>query len=126
MGAKEERVWPSGRWERRKCKFIDVKKAQFSVPDGEFAFVKLSGWKDLEAKAMVVRYDGAPPAQAWEEEYACRMVGIGFARGKSNSTVFLVVWALYMETTSRFCATGTMAKSSWTRWVRFESAHSDR
>ena len=68
--------------------FIDVKKAHLNgkVPDDEFAFVKLPDGKIWRLKRWL--YGMRSAAQAWEEEYASKMIDIGFARGVSNSTVF--------------------------------------
>ena len=88
MSAKERRVWRKGRWQRRKLMFIDVKKAHLNgkVPEDEYAFVRLPDGRVWRLKRWL--YGMRPAAQAWEEDYAAKMIGVGFARGKSNSTVF--------------------------------------
>ena len=60
--------------------FIDVKKAHLNgkVPDDEFAFVKLPDGKIWRLKRWL--YGMRSAAQAWEEEYASKMIDIGFAR----------------------------------------------
>ena len=66
--------------------FFDVKKVRLNgrVPDDEFACVKLPDGK-MRLKRWLCGMK--PAAPAWEEEYASKIVGIGFARG-SNSAVF--------------------------------------
>ena len=88
MAAKEQCVWRRGRWKKRKRTFIDVKKAHFNgkVLDDEFVFVKLLDGKIWRLKRWL--YGMRSAAQAWEEEYASKMIDIGFARRASNSTVF--------------------------------------
>ena len=68
---------------------IDVKKAHLlngKVPDDEFAFVKLPNGKNRRLERWLCGM--RPAAQAWEDEYASKMIGIGLTRGVSNSTVF--------------------------------------
>ena len=60
--------------------FIDVKKAHLNgkVLDDEFACVKLPDGKIWRLKRWL--YGMRSAAQAWEEEYASKMIYIGFAR----------------------------------------------
>ena len=97
MGAKERRVWRKGKWQRRKLMFVDVKKAHLNgkVPEDEFAYVRLPDGRVWRLKRWL--YGMRPAAQAWEEDYAAKMIDVGFQRGKSNSTVF------YRESTGCRC-----------------------
>ena len=71
-----------GRSERRKLMFIDVKKAHLNgkVPYGEFAFVKLPDGRIWRLKRWL--YGVRRAAQAWAEEYASKVVGVGFCSWK--------------------------------------------
>ena len=86
-----------------KLAFVDIKKAHLNgkLSEEEFAYVQLP----LEAGGGVGRlrrwlYGMRSAAAAWEDDYAAKLESIGFARGKSATTVFmapksgvrLVVW----------------------------------
>jgi len=88
MAAKDRPTWRRGRLTRRKLFFIDVKKAHLNgkVQDDVYAYVRLPDGRVWRLKRWL--YGMRPAAQAWEEDFAKRLEGIGFERGKSAPTTF--------------------------------------
>ena len=56
------------------------------VPEEEYVYVRLPDGKVWRLRRWL--YGMRPAAQAWEEDFASKMVAVGFVRGKSASTVF--------------------------------------
>ena len=84
MAVRKNREYPR---EKYKLLFLDVSNGK--VNDDEWAFVELP----REARGGVARlrrwlYGMRPAAKAWEEDYAAKLVRIGYKRGVAAPTVF--------------------------------------
>ena len=72
--------------------FIDIKKAHLNGKCEEPAYVELPSEVPHETdecgRLLFWLYGMRPAARAWEEDYATRLLAIGFRRGKASATTF--------------------------------------
>jgi hypothetical protein len=81
---------------RKKLMFIDIKKAHLNakVDESEFVYVDLP--EEAVAAGKIGRlkrwlYGMRPAASAWEDDYAEKLSGEGYARGQAAPTTFVNV-----------------------------------
>ena len=72
---------------------IDVKNAHLNgfLKDDEFAYIELPPEAHADGRCGRLRrwiYGMRPAASAWEMDYAAKLSGIGFRRGRAALTVF--------------------------------------